>query len=821
MKKYSVIVYSQGDDQLLSKCLEKICIAVHAKRTEIIVVANNTMGSIDLLRSATKYYCEKTSIVWKFIESDKSNIAHGWNIGVDAAEGEYFIFLMDYSLVTDNFIEKLIYCMDNFKSVYKVGKLGIVIPVSNCAVRRQQITMPADWDKTDLVDAQNRITTALTEKYRGKQPWLILGEFSAICIMIPRRVFEEIGTFNTQQLVNVSDAHDYPIRLQEAGYYTVAAGDVFVYRNVSTKEFHIWGVEKLYRGQNLYGSYKYGPGKKLAVLYRCKINDTYTRDMFVRSLEQVFTFTDYVFVMDDNSTVKLNLFLKEKHPELYKKLTKYQKFARSVDDARDRIEMLRWAEEYDMDWALFLEPDEMPEDKLTTELFEKLMNPPNPLVMGYQFQLYALWDGEQRVRFDEVFGQMCDVRMVKVIKGMEWHIPQTEWTPYQNKAPLLAPEWVCVTGLRIKIYGYVTPELRQQKREIYEKMGLNKKPGTGGDRYYKAFINDIQVSLYPWNENSIVSVYTPIKKGGFLVDDWLNHVWGFADEIVIGDDGMNSQDRDIATYWGAQLVPVTMKDDFSSGRNEILSKCIGDWIFQLDLDERFDQPGLLHRLMDMIGVDAWMFSIDNIQKNGEKIVTETARLFKNTDGVSYWGLLHETIDDFARKSHWQISRPPWKIQHYGYLLATEQEQFRKMQHYMEINMMQMEKYPEDPRAYYNLAIHLLEDNLTDDAVKLLEIAVALAESGRNALPNIELGKTFLIKAFGHLKTGLDVVGNHVLKHQLVDMLKTLGTIYPQQPGVSKGHALTYFYTYKDKSQFLADHCDKMQKRIDKMHRHKV
>jgi len=375
MKKYSVIVYSQGDDQLLSKCLEKICIAVHAKRTEIIVVANNTKGSIDLLRSVTKYYCEKTSIVWKFIESDKSNIAHGWNVGVDSAEGEFFIFLMDYSLVTDNFIEKLIYCMDNFKSVYKVGKLGIVIPVSNCAVRRQQITMPIDWDKTDLVDAQNRITTALTEKYKGKQPWLILGEFSAICVMIPRRIFEEIGTFNTEQFVNVSDAHDYPMRLQEAGYYTVAAGDVFVYRSVLAKEFHIWAVEKLYRGQNLYGNYKYNSGKKLAVLYRCKINDTYTRDIFVRSLEQAFTFTDYVFVLDENSTVKLNLFLKEKHPGLYAKLTKYQKFARSVDDARDRIEMLRWAEEYDMDWALFLEPDEMPEDKLTTELFEKLMNP--------------------------------------------------------------------------------------------------------------------------------------------------------------------------------------------------------------------------------------------------------------------------------------------------------------------------------------------------------------------------------------------------------------------------------------------------------------
>ncbi len=816
MKKYSVIVYSQGDDQLLSKCLEKICLAVHAKRTEVIVVASKVRSNLDLLRETTKYYCEESSIAWKFCTLDMSNIAAGWNLGAASAEGEYFIFLMDHSLVTDNFIEKLIYCMDNFKSVYKVGKLGMVVPVSNCAIRRQQITMPVDWDSSNLVDAQNRITQALTEKYRGKQPWLILGEFSAICVLIPRRIFEEIGVFNVKQFIDTSDAHDYSIRLQEAGYYSVAAGDVFVYRTVPNKEFHIWGVEKLYRGSSLYDNYKHNPDKKLAVLYRCKINDNYTRDLFVRSLEQAFTFTDYVFVLDDNSTVKLNLFLKEKHPDLYKRLTKYQKFARSVDDPRDRVEMLQWAEEDGMDWALFLEPDEIPEDKMTTELFEKLMNPPNPLVMGYQFQLYALWDDENKCRYDQVFGQMADIRMVKIVKDMEWHIPEVDWTPYQNKAPLLAPEWVCITGLRIKIYGYVTAELREQKRLIYEKIGLNKKPGTVGDRYYKAFIDDNQITVYPWNENSIVSVYTPIKKGSFLIDDWLNHVWGFADEIVIGDDGMDLKERNNAVHWGARIVPVTMASNFAAGRNEILSECIGNWIFQLDLDERFDQPGLLHRLMDMNGVDSWMFSIDNIQKSGEKIVTETARLFRNGDGICYWGLLHETIDDFVRKNKWQIGRPPWKIQHYGYLLTTEQEQFRKMQYYMEINLKQMAESPEDPRAYYNLAIHLLEDNLTDDAIRLLEVASGLARPGRNALPDIELGKTYLIKAYNHLKTGLDLIGTPALKTQLMHMLKTLGSVYPQQPVVAKGHALTYFYTYKDKSTFLADHLDKMQKRIDKM-----
>jgi len=809
--KYSIILYSTGDPIVLSKCLNRLVHSVNPRRTEIIVVTDP--DSKAPINELSNFYTTSESIAFTRCKSEKVGIGCAWNTGAAIARGEYILFMTDACLVTNNFVMKLTYCMDNFTSVYKIGPVGAVAPVANAAVRRQQITIPFSYDDDKLQYIQEKIQGVLRDKYQGKHPWLVTGELSALCFLVKKDLYNQVGPFDEDQLVEHSDAHDWWVRLMQKNYYLVVVGDTFVH-NKQERNSYIWSFEKLIRKPNFYNKHHDARVMNLGVAYRAKIDDEYTRDIFIESLKKSFTFADKVFILDDNSKVKLNLFLKEKHPSLWSKLV-YGKFARTTDEQRDRIELINWAQKEKIDWLLFLEPDEIIEDKFTKELAQKLMHSINPNVAGYNFHIYTLWGDSQTCRFDDFYGEIRDTRMIKLSEpgDREWYL-ETKGSPFQGKAPLVPPECIRPTGIRIKTYAFMTPEARDAKKKLYEKIGLNKNPGTVGSQYYKTLVNSYTTVLFPWKEQNTLSVYTPMKKGGELLDDWLDHVWGFADEIVVGDDGMLAVDKELLLRWGVKVVPTKMGDNYGAGRNEIIKHCTKDFILQLDLDERIQDLFMVRRLIDYPTVDCWMFSIANIQQQGESIVTETARLFKNQPGVEYWGYLHETIDGAIKKLQWKIDRPTFQIQHYGYLLTTADEAYKKMQRYLEINMKQLKDFPNDPRAYYNISLHLLEDNLVDDALKLLTIAAAL--SPMFALPSIELGKTHIMKAYANLERPSRAVGKGMLKQSLTGMLNILKQIYPQHAAVAKGHALAYFAVHQDKADWLSDHCNKMQERLEEL-----
>ncbi len=809
--KYSIILYSTGDPIVLAKCLNRLVRSVNPKRTEIVVVTDP--NSVAPIHELSNFYTSSESIDFVRGKSEKVGIAAAWNTGAALAQGEYLIFMTDTVLVTNNFVIKLTYCMDNFSSVYKIGPVGVVAPVSNSAVRRQQITIPFSYDEDKLESVQERIQQALRSKYQGKHPWLVTGELSAFCFLVKRVTYDQIGSFDEDELIEYGDAHNWWSRAAENNYYLVAVGDTFVHNKLN-RNTYIWSFEKSERRISYYEQSHSTQSKRLGVAYRAKIDDEYTRDIFIESLKKSVTFADKVFILDDNSKVKLNLFLKEKHPDLWGQLV-YEKFARATDERRDRIDLTIKAQKEKMDWLLFLEPDEIVEDKFTKELAQKLMHSVNPDVEGYDFHIYVLWGDSETCRFDGLFGELKDVRMIKLPKlgNREWYL-ESKGSPFEGKAPLVPPETVRPTSVRIKTYAFMTPLVRNIKRELFEKLGLNKKPGTLGSRYYKTLVESYTTILFPWKEQSSVSVYTPMKKGGHLLDDYLNHVWSFVDEIVVGDDGMPSADKELLLRWGVKVVPVKMGDNYGAGRNQIIEHCTKDFILQLDLDERIQDLFMVKRLMDHPTVDCWMFSIANIQPVGEQIVTETARLFKNESGVEYWGYLHETVDGSIKKLRWKVDKPVFQIQHYGYLLSTPDESFQKMQRYLEINMKQLKDFPNDPRAYYNISLHLLEDNLIDDALKLLDIAVTI--SPMFALPSIELGKTHIMKAYTNLERPTSALANGILKQRLMGMLHTLKQVYPQHVAVAKGHALAYFAAHQDKADWLSDHCAKMQIRLEEL-----
>jgi len=768
--KWSIILRAGDNLGIFSTCLEKLVNSVDNKRVEIILLQDKENP---VFLNIFSHLCEKANTPYYYGD----NYAHAVNM----SKGQYLVFITDHTFVSKNFLVKLTFCAENFD---KEGKVAIVSPISNETVPSLNLN-PENLDAVQL---------EISKQPKNQIPWAYTMNLPLFCMMVKKEVCESDDITPSKYLI---------LNANQSGYYTVAANDTLVYHyNESLPlEWHSLPSSK--------------KDQKLAVLYRLKIEDEYVKDVFVKSLEKSLQFADNVYVLDDNSKVKVGLFLREKHPDLWSKITKYEKFSRPYDERRDLNELIEWAEKDGCDWYFTLEGDEIVEDKVTKEYLSRLLSPNNPEIMGYKVSHYHFWDDEINYRIDPPWGKISDVRLARLVP--ERKIVKTGEVAAQFGYTVHFPtECIKDSSIRVKNYGYMTKEARQTKKEAFQKLNIKVNNQLVSDWDYLTSYKNITV--YPWVENSTVTFYTPVNKGGVLLFNWLEQNSYFADELVVGNDSNQLTDVSLnlcKRYPNVKVVPITMNDNFAEGRNQCLESCSSNYIFQLDIDERIDDFMALRRMLDMPNADCWMFTIPNLQKDGKSIITETIRLFKNKDDVKYWGRLHETIDQHVKKVGWRISKSPIKLVHFGYTLQSDDEAYKKMQRYLGINLQQMKENPTYGMGYYNVALHLLEDNCVDDAIKLLELCNAFQPGF--ALGSIELGKCYIRKALQAITTGIKTLDpNHPIVEAFNPIKESLEKIAPKQYLVAPGHCLNYFSTHKEDANWLREHVLSFEKRVEDM-----
>src|SRR3972149_7911068 len=66
----------------------------------------------------------------------------------------------------------------------------------------------------------------------------------------------------------------------------------------------------------------------------------------------------------------------------------------------------------------------------------------------------------------------------------------------------------------------------------------------------------------------------------------LEAVKGLADDIVVVDEGSEDKTREIAQSHGARVFKVSHEPIFHKTKQKALDLAQGDWILQLDADER-------------------------------------------------------------------------------------------------------------------------------------------------------------------------------------------------------------------------------------------
>lgn len=70
------------------------------------------------------------------------------------------------------------------------------------------------------------------------------------------------------------------------------------------------------------------------------------------------------------------------------------------------------------------------------------------------------------------------------------------------------------------------------------------------------------------------------------IKDCLESVRQLVDEIVVVDGSSTDKTREIAKKFGARIIKTTNKPMFHINKNMAIDACTGDWILQLDADER-------------------------------------------------------------------------------------------------------------------------------------------------------------------------------------------------------------------------------------------
>jgi glycosyltransferase involved in cell wall biosynthesis len=153
-----------------------------------------------------------------------------------------------------------------------------------------------------------------------------------------------------------------------------------------------------------------------------------------------------------------------------------------------------------------------------------------------------------------------------------------------------------------------------------------------------------------------------------LMDQLIPHCESTGDEIVVVDDNStdvftsqilyNLADEDII-----RLYSHALNNDFAAHKNYLNSLCQGDYIFQIDADEKFNN-NLLTYLHDIVynntNVDLFLIprvnvvnglTDDDITRWGWQVNDKgwvmfpdyQTRLYKNTDRIRWEGKVHERI----------------------------------------------------------------------------------------------------------------------------------------------------------------------------------
>ena len=197
-----------------------------------------------------------------------------------------------------------------------------------------------------------------------------------------------------------------------------------------------------------------------------------------------------------------------------------------------------------------------------------------------------------------------------------------------------------------------------------------------------------------------VSLCMIVKDEEKYLDGCLRSVCNHVDEIIIVDTGSTDKTVEIAKKYTDKIYFHKWENNFSKARNYSLSYATKDWILILDADEEMVAPVDLSKShLFPKEVDAIFMSVESAFDNGlNTSVGNSIRMFRNNDGFSYDGIVHNTLRKGTHKVNALLSQG--KLIHHGY--NDPDTKHKKYDRTVALLKEQIKETPDDPVPWHYL-----------------------------------------------------------------------------------------------------------------------
>ncbi len=213
----------------------------------------------------------------------------------------------------------------------------------------------------------------------------------------------------------------------------------------------------------------------------------------------------------------------------------------------------------------------------------------------------------------------------------------------------------------------------------------------------------------------------------------LDSIRGHVDELIVVDTGSTDETVAIAEREGARVFHHVWDNDFSAARNAALKHATGQWVLLLDADELVAplEPGKLREFVATTDADCGLLRIHDatrLDTSALEVLSGTARhgdplrvprLFRNTDGLSFNGQIHEEATAWLHRRGMKVGFVPADIIHYGRVASVVTERGKAAR-----NHALLQQWAVRDRADYSacafLGCELIEAGKVEEARTYLE-----------------------------------------------------------------------------------------------------
>ena len=496
----------------------------------------------------------------------------------------------------------------------------------------------------------------------------------------------------------------------------------------------------------------------------------------------------------------------------------------------ERNAAIALAETLGTDWLISVDGDEIVEDRVTREIFGRLMKHPDPMIHSYDFGWLNHWDTPRLVRTDGLWGSGSDYsagmngpRMWRVCKDHpERIVCGTSNGLHCGNVPASSNFGRKVSGIRFRHYGYLRVQDREMKHARYRRLDPDADPLLVGNSDYNHILSEEGMTCRPFNAKNGIGFYMLCYAGeqADTIGMWFDQMFALADQMVLvwtdeiadstvellstletgtqvldceewPDDAPRKEIVFYARVFGAEIVFHALDNNIAAARNagmDALQKhpSLG-WAVFFDPDEMVTPHHTQRALRNMAEVtDSWGFLVrfDNIHRGTSPSFSESIRMSRLVPAMRMDGRVHEGFHEVMRKLHQEQIHPklryaPFQATNLG-LMVGDDELRTKLGRYRTMLLKDLHEDQNRPGSWVSLGMQFSNDGDYDKAQQCFERGVACA--GTSFLPFRELAllhlrhaKAFLVESKKRLTRG------HPHYDHAEKLLDVLEIAVPAQP----------------------------------------